>query len=301
MLVAAERIFRDTGAGYVEESVAASLPRDFLNHNLVVDADTVLLGYRSGLLVLTHRAGAWHEEAWLPMELLGNPLVQVGDRIVVQGHVLRRDGGRWDLIEDVFPGTMPIHGDGELVLINGWTEREVVSWDGVAWTDEASFRSMDFVFGEGVAQVEDGYFRTFGLDGRFRDEMYLGGSARVRGVQHDHVLAQLGDRFHWYTPLGTGSSDTLLEETLTLKDGDKHRVTVDVPKTGNLTVRIEGTGDADLYVQQGDRVTRTDYACRPYTTTSQEACSFDAPDAGTWSVLLHGYEASEVTLTVTVR
>ena len=54
VLVAAERIFRDTGAGYVEESVAASLPRDFLNHNLVVDADTVLLGYRSGLLVLTH-------------------------------------------------------------------------------------------------------------------------------------------------------------------------------------------------------------------------------------------------------
>jgi hypothetical protein len=50
-----------------------------------------------------------------------------------------------------------------------------------------------------------------------------------------------------------------------------------------------GTGDADLYVRQGQKPTTTAYACRPYLTGNDEACTFDAPAAGDWYVMLRGY------------
>jgi serine protease len=61
-----------------------------------------------------------------------------------------------------------------------------------------------------------------------------------------------------------------------------------------------GTGDADLYVKFGSQPTLTSWDCRPYTTGNSEICSFAAPAAGSWYVMLHGYAAySGVTLTGT--
>lgn len=50
-----------------------------------------------------------------------------------------------------------------------------------------------------------------------------------------------------------------------------------------------GTGDADLYVRRGTAPTITGFECRPYQSGNEEVCTFDAPAAGTWHVLLHGY------------
>jgi M6 family metalloprotease-like protein len=64
-----------------------------------------------------------------------------------------------------------------------------------------------------------------------------------------------------------------------------------------LTVSISGsgnTGDADLYVRQGDfpqyDQTLELWNCRPYLTGNAESCPFPTPAAGNWYIALHGFE-----------
>ncbi len=59
----------------------------------------------------------------------------------------------------------------------------------------------------------------------------------------------------------------------------------------NLSFTLNnGTGDADLYVKFGGKPSTTDYDCRSWKTGNGESC---APTfkAGTWHVLVHGYDA----------
>jgi hypothetical protein len=77
---------------------------------------------------------------------------------------------------------------------------------------------------------------------------------------------------------------------------------IDVPPGQDvLTVSIAGgTGDADLYVRRGSQPTTTAYDCRPFTGGNNETCTFNAPGAGTWFVMVRGFSAfSGVTLTAT--
>jgi len=61
-----------------------------------------------------------------------------------------------------------------------------------------------------------------------------------------------------------------------------------------------GTGDEDLYVKFGAAPTTSSYDCRPYVSGNAETCTFAAPQAGTYYVMLNGYAAfSGVTLKAT--
>lgn len=74
---------------------------------------------------------------------------------------------------------------------------------------------------------------------------------------------------------------------------------LDVPAgQASLTFTIAGSsGDADLYVRSGSQPTLTAYNCRPFLSGSVETCTFTAPAAGTWFVMLNAYTAySGVTL-----
>ncbi|MHC9512078.1 S8 family serine peptidase [Kangiella sp. M94] len=52
-----------------------------------------------------------------------------------------------------------------------------------------------------------------------------------------------------------------------------------------------GSGDADLYVKYGSEPTTSSYDCRPYKGGNTENCSFASPQAGTWHVMIRGYQA----------
>ncbi|AOE48849.1 S8 family serine peptidase [Kangiella sediminilitoris] len=52
-----------------------------------------------------------------------------------------------------------------------------------------------------------------------------------------------------------------------------------------------GSGDADLYVQYGSQPTTSSYDCRPYVGGNTENCNFASPQAGTWHVMIRGYQA----------
>jgi vibriolysin len=59
-----------------------------------------------------------------------------------------------------------------------------------------------------------------------------------------------------------------------------------------------GTGDADLYTKISARPSLSVYDCRPFVSGNSETCTFNAPAAGTYYVILNAYSAySGVTLT----
>ncbi len=58
-----------------------------------------------------------------------------------------------------------------------------------------------------------------------------------------------------------------------------------------------GTGDADLYVKQGSLPTTTSYDYRPFLFGNNETVSAENPQAGTWYIMIRGYNAfSGITL-----
>ena len=69
--------------------------------------------------------------------------------------------------------------------------------------------------------------------------------------------------------------------------------TINVPAgASNLQIKTSGgTGDADMYVRFGSAPTTSTYNCRPYQSGNTETCTFSAPSAGTYHVMLRGYSA----------
>jgi serine protease len=79
--------------------------------------------------------------------------------------------------------------------------------------------------------------------------------------------------------------------------------TIEVPEgTGTLRFLMTGgEGDADLIVRHGARPQTGFYDCVSENIFSEEECIFDLPSAGTWYVLVYGYNSySSVSLTGTL-
>ncbi|RRS07810.1 PKD domain-containing protein [Pseudoalteromonas sp. J010] len=54
-----------------------------------------------------------------------------------------------------------------------------------------------------------------------------------------------------------------------------------------------GTGDVDLYVKAGTAPTFNEFDCRPYKSGNEEICEIATPEAGTYYLMLHGYNRFE--------
>jgi hypothetical protein len=61
--------------------------------------------------------------------------------------------------------------------------------------------------------------------------------------------------------------------------------------TFRLSPSAGSTGDADLYVMQGRLPSRASFDCRSRTAGSSEDCTFTAPTAGTYYVMVYGASA----------
>ena len=101
-------------------------------------------------------------------------------------------------------------------------------------------------------------------------------------------------------PPGGGSlADGVPVTGISGASGSEQSWTLVVPSgASNLTFKISGgTGDADMYVNFGSAATTGDWDCRPYLNGNNETCTFPAPQAGTYHVMLRGYTSySGVTL-----
>ncbi len=68
---------------------------------------------------------------------------------------------------------------------------------------------------------------------------------------------------------------------------------IDVP-AGQASLEIKmfgGTGDVDLYVRKGQKPTTTEWDYRPYLIGNDETVTIDNPVAGTYYIMLRGYQA----------
>ncbi|MEI5639669.1 MULTISPECIES: S8 family peptidase [unclassified Pseudoalteromonas] len=103
-------------------------------------------------------------------------------------------------------------------------------------------------------------------------------------------------------PTGNELEDGVAKTGLSGSAGSDQFFTFEVlAGKSNVTFSMSGgTGDADLYVKQGSQPTASSYDCRPYKGGNSETCSFDAPQAGTYHVMINGYQAySGVSLVAT--
>ena len=118
-----------------------------------------------------------------------------------------------------------------------------------------------------------------------------------------HVMVQAFSNFSGVTLVGRYDGGEPMTGSIELQNGvtrngisggasSEQRFHMEVPAAAaNLAFEITGgIGDADLYVAHGRQPTPTDYDCRPYLIFNEEACSFASPAAGTWHVLVSGYE-----------
>ncbi|MCU0914286.1 MAG: PPC domain-containing protein [Planctomycetes bacterium] len=86
------------------------------------------------------------------------------------------------------------------------------------------------------------------------------------------------------------------------KAGSEQFFSIEVPDSvKSLEIKMSGgSGDADLYVRKGMLPTTSQYDYRPYLTGSNEQVTISKSPAGTWFILVRGYQAfSGVTLVAT--
>lgn len=100
-------------------------------------------------------------------------------------------------------------------------------------------------------------------------------------------------------PVGSVLSNGVAVSASGAQDSETH-FTMDVP--GNASdlsfVITGGSGDADLYVRQGAAPTTSSYDCRPWIGGNEETCTIANVVAGTYYVMLRGYNSyNNVSLT----
>lgn len=129
------------------------------------------------------------------------------------------------------------------------------------------------------------------------------------GSPNKLLYSLAGDGGGCTTDCGGGGNDPELisGETLAVEgtSGSESHFVINVPADASkLSVALAGgSGDGDLYVRQGSKATTSTWDCRPYKSGNNEMCQFDAPMAGTWYVMVHGYtnySGAGLTATVTL-
>ncbi len=111
-----------------------------------------------------------------------------------------------------------------------------------------------------------------------------------------HVMIVGDDPYSGVTLTGSyQTSPTVLQNGVPVSgisgtQGSQKGWTMTVP-TGASNLQFQtsgGTGDVDLYVRSGTPPTMTTWTCRPFASNNNETCTFAAPAAGTWYLMLIG-------------
>jgi len=110
-------------------------------------------------------------------------------------------------------------------------------------------------------------------------------------------------------PSNGGGTVSPINETVTNISVNKRswtRYTYDLAAGyDDLTITLAGgSGDADLYITQGQQSTRSSYDCRSWNDGNNESCTFSAPAEGRWYIDIYGYSAAsgfDLNLTATPK
>ena len=152
---------------------------------------------------------------------------------------------------------------------------------------DGSIASRSWNFGDGTSSTSANPSKTYSAAGTYNVTLTVTDDDGATNSKTSAV-----------TVSGGGGGGSVLQNGVPVTgisgaSGSQQFWTINVPAgASNLQIRTSGgTGDADLYVRFGSAPTTTTYNCRPYQTGNTETCTFAAPSAGTYHVMLRGYSA----------
>ena len=120
---------------------------------------------------------------------------------------------------------------------------------------------------------------SFVEDRTFDDEVWNQPMRGFEVVSHEEIDAAAANAY-----VGVEEDEPSLIDSFSgalEPQGWSHQPPVAAEGGAHVEVSMTGTGgDADLYVRLGGQPTATQYDCRPYSSSSDEACSIDVPAEG---------------------
>lgn len=158
---------------------------------------------------------------------------------------------------------------------------------------DGSIASRSWNFGDGTTSTAANPSKTYSAAGTYNVTLTVTDDDNATNAKTSSV-----------TVSGGGGGGSVLQNGVPVTgisgaSGSQQFWTINVPAgASNLQIATSGgSGDADLYVRFGSAPTTSSYNCRPYLGGNNETCTFATPQAGTYHVMLRGYQAfSGVTL-----
>jgi PKD repeat protein len=151
---------------------------------------------------------------------------------------------------------------------------------------DGTIASRSWNFGDGTTSTSTSPSKTFSTAGTYNVALTVtdNGGASHTATQSVTVAA---------APSGTVLSNGVAKTGLSGATGSSTVYTLSVPAgaTGLSFVTSGGSGDADLYVKFGSAPTTSSYDCRSWADGNAETCNIATAQAGTYHVMLSGYEA----------
>ena len=162
-----------------------------------------------------------------------------------------------------------------------------VNFTDTSTDSDGSIASHSWAFGDGGTSTAVNPSHTYAAGGTYTvTETVTDNGGAQNSVSHSVSVSGGGGG-------GTSLQNGVPVTGLSATTGNQTQVyTVQIPAGASNLVISEsgGTGDADLYVKFGSAPTLSSYDCRPYLTGNSESCTFSAPQAGTYYVMLNAYQ-----------
>lgn len=195
-------------------------------------------------------------------------------------------------------GTTPPTNKAPIVEINGpyiGNQNQAINFSSQgSYDEETSIASYQWDFGNGDTSNQANPSYSYAQAGDFTVTLTLRDSEGLSASANTNVTV-IADTT---PPVGDKLSNGVARSISGAQD-EELMFQLDVPAGAtNLSISLAGgTGDADLYVKFGAAPTKQSFDCRPYIGGNNETCTIDNVQAGTYFIMVHGYNSFDTQIT----
>ena len=165
--------------------------------------------------------------------------------------------------------------------VNGMT----VSFTDTSSDSDGSIASRSWNFGDGTTSTATNPSKTYSAPGTYTVKLTATDNQGATNSKSANVTVSSA-------PSGGALNNGVPVNGISGAASSTQYWTIVVPSGAtNLQVSMSGgSGDADLYLRRGSQPTTSSYDCRPYKVGNNESCTVASPVAGTYHVMVRGYQ-----------
>ncbi|GIU11999.1 MULTISPECIES: PKD domain-containing protein [unclassified Shewanella] len=215
----------------------------------------------------------------------GSMVLDINDKVLTM-NVIGPQGNLVDYFTISHAGDNNLPNELPIAVVNGpysGTTDDEISFSSDGSTDpDGQITSYSWYFGDGNTSSLANPKYSYAAAGQYTATLTI--SDNTGATTQADVLVEI-----------TSGSEAVLEKNVAKSVSGKQReetfFTFEVP-TEASSVNINtsgGSGDADLYVRIEQEPNLSDFDCRPYKAGNKESCIFEEARAGTYHVMLRGY------------